>query len=468
MIRRAISRGTAGTEASGQGPRRVVVIGASLAGAFAAAAAAGGGRSVTVLERDVLPDAARPRDGVPQGRQPHAILRRGLLTVEELLPGFEAELRAAGGVPVDTGDIAWLSEAGWSPHGRPQIGVVFASRPLFEHLVLARVRALPGVRVRDGVRVERLRRAHGEEVTDGRGWWVDLADGSSEPADLVVDAGGRSSRLPVWLAAAGMPAARTTEVDARIGYATREYAIDATRLGVRGVVHLATPVSPMGGLALPVEADRWLVCVTGAGDRRPPRDAEGFDRFARELRDPAICQIAATGRPLSDVAVHRQTANLRHHYEKVAGWPAGLLVVGDALCAFDPIYGQGVTVAAQEALLLRRSLERGWRRGEERRLLRGFARALAVPWGIASGEDRRFATGDVAAPTRTDRVLSWWGTELGRLGAHGDTLAADTVSRVYHLMAPPWLLFRPGLALRVARAQLRGYGTPNPRPPVLV
>lgn len=447
------------------GPRQVVVIGASLAGAFAAVAAAGPGRTVTVIERDALPDSPRPRGGVPQGRQPHAILRRGLVTVEELLPGFQAELRAAGAVPLDTGDVAWLAEAGWSQHGRTQFGVLAASRPLFEHLVLRRLLAMPGVRIRDGVRAERLRR--GDGAPGGPRWRVDLDDGSVEFADLVIDASGRASRLPVWLEAAGLRPAPVTQVDPRIGYATREYVLARERLGVGGVVILATAGHPVGGIALPMEGGRWLVGVVGAGDERPPRDPDGFAAVAGALRDPAIAEILAAGTPRTDVAVHRQTANRRHHYDKVRDWPAGLLVVGDALCAFNPIYGQGITVAAQEALLLRRILEQGWRPGDERRLLRAFGRVVAVPWAIATGEDRRFPTSGAAGPTRTEAAMSRWGMELGRLAAHGDTLAADTTTRVYQLMGSPWLLFRPGLAAHALRARVRGYGPPNPRPPVL-
>ena len=194
----------------------VVVIGASLAGLFAAAAAASEGRRVAVLERDVLPNRPQPRAGVPQGRQPHVFLYRGLLDINELLPGLRQNLLDLGAVPFNTGDLPWLGEPGWFPKG---------------------------------------------------------ADGSCFESDLVVDASGRGSRLPHWLVDLGLEPPPTFAIDAHVGYATRMYLGGPRARELPGVVVAATPTTLTGGLALAVEGRQWLVLAAGFGDRRPPRDA---------------------------------------------------------------------------------------------------------------------------------------------------------------------------------------------------
>lgn len=437
------------------------MLGGSIAGLLAAVASAAPGRTVTILERDVLPDRPEPRPGVPQGRQPHVYLHRGLLDVEALLPGFREELRQAGAVPVDTGDLAWLAEAGWAPEGRREYEVLSATRPLVEHLVRRRVLATPGVELRDAVRVERIHRGG----SAGPAWYADLADGTAIPADLLVDATGRTSRLPVWLAAEGIGPVPTRELDARVGYATHVHEIDASAVHAAGVVLLQSPGRP-GGLALPVEGGRWLLTAVGAGENRPPRDAGALREFLHGLADPAMAELQALGTPVGDVAVHRQTGNRRHRYEAVADWPAGLLAIGDAFCVFNPVYGQGITVAAGEALVLRRALERGLAPGDERRLLRRFGRVVAVPWAIATGEDLRYTAAGHRVPVALS-LFGAWSRELGRLAGHGDRRAHSAIAAVYHLMAPPWALVHPLLLLAAVRAHLRGYGPATPRPRVV-
>lgn len=446
-------------------PRDVVVVGASLAGLFAAAAAQRAGCAVTVLERDVVPPGARSRAGVPQGEQPHVFLYRGLLAAEHLLPGLRGDLLAAGAVPFDTGDLAWLGETGWAAGGHRELEILSATRPLFEHVVRSRVLALPGVGLRDGVRVAALERDDAEQGGRDAGWQVVPADGPRLRADLVVDASGRGSRLPVWLDALGIGPARVSEVDNRVGYATRSYRPAAGTPLPAGVVVQLTPGDLTGGIALPVEQGRWLVGSLGVGDHRPGRDPASFAASLRALRDPVLADLVAAAEPDGEVRVHRQTGNRRHHYERLRDWPAGLLVVGDALCAFDPVYGQGVTVAACEAELLARALNRGLRAGDERRLLRRFAALTSVPWAIATSEDLRYPTSS-GSPTVWQSVLGGWSRRLGRLSTHGDHRVQVALARVYHLVSPPVTLFHPALVTAVVRARLLGEGPPTPRPDV--
>ena len=163
--------------------------------------------------------------------------------------------------------------------------------------------------------------------------------------------------------------------------------------------------------------------------------------------------------------MHRQTGNRRHHYERVRDWPPGLLVVGDALCAFNPVYGQGVTVAACEALVLRDALRRGLAAGDERRIMRRFVRVAALPWAVATSSDLRYSTDTRPSPLQA--LLGRWTQELDRLTSHGDVLAQSTVARVYHLMASPLLLVRPALLRAALRARRHGYGPAVPAPEVI-
>ncbi len=448
------------------GEADVVVVGASMAGLLAAAAAAVAGRQVTLVERDRLPDLPVPRHGVPQGTQPHVLLHRGLVAMEGLLPGIREELIAVGGIRVDTGRLPWCGERGWAALDIPSFEIVSATRPLVEEVLRRRVLALPGVRLREGVRAVGLER-------DGAHWRVLLQSADGEdvvPAaaigEIVVDASGRGSRLPQWLSMLGIDTVGSTEIDARLGYATRLYAREPITGGPVGVVIAATPPAPRGGLALPVEGGRWIVAAVGVGDERPPRDAAGFEAFLATLRDSALADLVAGATPLSDVAVHRQTANLRHHYDRVAGWPPGLLVVGDALCAFNPVYGQGIAVSAIEAELLREALADGFTPDGATALLRRFVAATTFPWAVATGVDLKYPTTE-ARPNLGARLFDRWITELELLQVHGDHRARNAFHRVYHLMSGPSALLHPALVARVLRARVLGRGPVTPRPAAL-
>ena len=440
-------------------PRRVVIIGASFAGLFAAAATARAGAEVTLLERDRLSDSAAPRPGVPQGVQPHVVLHRGLLALEKLLPELQQDALDAGGLLLDTGKMPWLGLHGWSPTDLPSYEILSISRPVLELLARRRTLEIPGVSLRDGFRVSGL-----GETADGLE--VHGATGEIVVGDVVVDASGRGSRLTQWLADLGYSVSEPESVEAKLGYASRRYQGPETPPLDTGLVILATPEVPVGSTVLPVEDGQWLALAAGYGDRRPSRDANEFIEFLSSLRDPAAAELVARLQPISDVAVYRQTGNRRIPYAGDARWPRGLLVIGDALCAFNPIYGQGITVAAMQAELLGSSIGRVHDISSTRRLQRRLAAVTDLPWSVATSEDLRQlpASGRQPLPRR---LLARWTDRMNRLAVAGDPACAMAFTQVYHLVGAPRLLFSPRVVAAVLRSFVRGIPPALARPEVL-
>ncbi len=435
-----------------------MVVGASLAGLWTASAAASAGARVLLLDRDRAPVGSSMRAGVPQGAQPHVLLHRGLRVGEELLPGLRGDLLSAGAISVDTGLLPWLGEHGWLP-ALSSYDVLSLTRPLFEQVVRDRVLALPGVEVRWGSQVQGLAR-------DGAGWRVHVAEGPDVTAGLVVDATGRSSRLRRWLAEIGVDTPEPLTVDARLGYATQLVKGGPDPVDLPGVVVQATPQSPVGGIALPVEGRRWLVTAVGFGAQRPPRDPDGFADFLAGLPDPALSAILASGQPVGKVAVYRQTDNRRHRYPQAPRGPDGLLALGDALCCFDPVYGQGISVSACQALHLRTVLVDGLRVETARRLLRDFDRVLEFPWAVAVGQDLRMPSSS-GQQSRPQAAISAWASQVGRRSVQGDRRAHKVLMQSYHLESSPTALLHPALIASVALGRLHRSRTPAPRPAVL-
>jgi len=442
-------------DSSPRNGERAVVLGASMAGLLAARGLADAYGQVMVVDRDELPEASAQRRGVPQGRHAHALLSRGQQALEELFPGLTAELVAHGAT---SGDI--LGNGRWYVNGhllrqeRSGLVGVGASRPLIEARVRARVRALPNVAFLDGCDIVGLAATpDGRRVTAAR---VLRQAGAAEQvldADLVVDATGRGSRAPVWLEALGYPRPERDEVRVRLGYATRTYRLPADVLGGdMAILDAPTPQNPRGGALLALEDGRWIVTLAGILGDFPPTDPDGFMAFARSLRFPDIHQAIRDGEPLDDPVPFRFPASVRHRYERLDRFPDGFLVVGDAVCSFNPIYGQGMSVAALEALALRRHLRRS-ARPEPRRLLRDLARAVDVPWEIAAGGDLVFP-GVQGHRTAKIRLANAYLARLHAAAADDGRLAI-AFARVAGLVAPPQTLLRPDVALRVLRGSAR-------------
>jgi pimeloyl-ACP methyl ester carboxylesterase/2-polyprenyl-6-methoxyphenol hydroxylase-like FAD-dependent oxidoreductase len=440
-----------------------VVIGASMAGLPAAAALADAYERVTVVDRDVLPDAFAYRRAIPQGRHAHALLPRGQEHLDALLPGIIGEMVADGAATYAALEEMRLVLGGWE-FARAALGrrAISAGRPFIEGHVRRRVGALDNVEVIDGCDAVGLTAsAGGERVTGVR--LLRRADGSAEEtlaADLVVAATGRAARVPAWLGGLGYPAPEEERLPVDVRYATRHVRLAPGALNGDRMVLIGAHAGRARALFLfAQEHGGWILGLGGYGPaHRPPSDDAGFDAFAASVAPPDVYEAIRTATPLDEISTLAFPAGVRRRYERLRRFPRGLLVCGDAVCSFNPLYGQGMTVAAAQAVALRDCLERG-----EDALARRFFAAAAEPvedaWSLAVGADLGLPEVPGPRPARV-RAVNAYLRRLQAVAAH-DPEVASAFSAVIAMLERPPSVMRPGVVARVARGRRRPVGVPS-------
>jgi 2-polyprenyl-6-methoxyphenol hydroxylase-like FAD-dependent oxidoreductase len=440
-----------------------VVLGAGMAGLLAARVLADAYSRVTVLERDPLPDGARNRRGIPQGRHAHLLVPGGTEILDELLPGLLADL-TAGGLPV----IRDFAEFRFAPAGRPlclrgrpaQPFLCQASRPYLEDRVRTRVRALPAVEIVDRCEIVDLatdaahRRVTGVRAVRGAGGVEEIVD-----ADLVVDATGRGSRTPAWLAAIGYDRPPEEQLTIQLKYASRHLRRRPGALGGTKVIGIgAERGRPTGLVMFAQEDDRWILTAIGYDGHHPPTDPDGFLAFVEAIAPPDVFAAIRDAEPLDDIVGYRFPANVRRRYDRLRRFPAGLLVVGDAVCSTNPAYALGMSVAALQAAALRDTLA-----GGDRDLARRFFRAAAKPadlaWQLTVGGDLALPSVQGPRPLPV-RVLNAYAGRV-QAAAERDPAIAAQLLRVVSLQDPPTRLLRPSTAVPVLLRSLRRRPAPT-------
>lgn len=424
------------------------VLGGSVAGLLAARVLSDTFATVTVYDRDDLPTSGGGRKGVPQGEHSHGLLARGGQILEELFPGFIRALADQGAVPVDIQkDVVWLNDGLRIARVASDLHGIGVRRPTLEAYVRSRVATLPNVELKPRHEaLGLLTSADRATVTGVRVLDATTGRQSEVAADLVVDATGRSNRGPTWLAEIGYDKPVEEHIDPETVYISWEHTRPAGGTDFSAVIIGPSPASPRGGVAIACDGDRWMVTLLGVGDQVPPTDHEGFVAFAATLPGQEIHQIVTGSEPIGAAKKLRLPTSVRRRYERLTRLPEGFIAFGDAICSFNPAYGQGMTVAAVEAAVLRDCLADG-RAGLPKRFFAKAATFIDVPWDIAVGADLRYP--EVAGP-RTGKVKFLNGY-VGKLhiAAQRHTVVAHRFLSVANLMTPPQRLFAPGIVARV-------------------
>jgi 2-polyprenyl-6-methoxyphenol hydroxylase-like FAD-dependent oxidoreductase len=437
---------------------QAVVLGASMAGLLAARSLSEFFDVVTVVERDPLPDTAAARRGVPQGRHLHGLLPRGAQVFEELFPGILDRLVLDGAHYLDGRD---LSRVYYDMGGHLMVrngsatafSAYLATRPFLEEHVFARVRSIPNVALLDEHDVVELTatpehdRVTGVRVVNRR-----TREDVTLSADLVVDATGRAARTPTWLERLGYDRPTEDHVRVHLCYVSQFLRMAPDALHELGFVVGVVPGRPHGLGMLRCENDTWMFTVFGVAGHEPARDLSAMCEFVKDYAPAHLIAAVRAAEPIGEPTRHRQPSSQWRRYDKIRRFPAGLLVTGDAICSFNPIYGQGMTVAALEALALRDCLASGT--GD---LARRFFRAAAVPirqaWELSANPDLSLPEIDGTPPLLT-RLLNVY---INRVltAAEYDAVAVNQFFRVTSFVDPASRLLRPSIMWRAARANQR-------------
>ncbi|SDI19682.1 2-polyprenyl-6-methoxyphenol hydroxylase [Actinokineospora alba] len=434
-----------------------VVLGASMGGLLAARVLADSYRRVTVVERDSLPDSPDNRRGVPQGRHVHALQPKGAQIIDGLFPGILADLIAAG-APVIGDDQSQMhfSAGGHLLRGdgvleRP-LSMYLPSRPLLEWHTRERLRALSTVDIIDRCTVVGPRGTDdGSRVTG-----IEVQEHGSPSrvidADLVVDAMGRGARTPAWLEQLGYPRPAEDKAQVDVTYVSVLLRIPQDALWEKLVLIGPRPGTPKGFALFSCENDTRVFSIAGMAGVRPPADRAEMIDFVSDIAPARMLSVVREADQLGEVVTHRFPAGQWRRYDKLRRFPAGLIVVGDAICSFNPLYGQGMTVAALQARTLADCL-RGGDRDLARRFFRATAKPVGIAWDFATRAD--LALPEIAGPRTTAVRISVALSEYYLRAAETDRRVSEQLFRISGFMDPPSKLFGPRMLLRAIAANRR-------------
>jgi 2-polyprenyl-6-methoxyphenol hydroxylase-like FAD-dependent oxidoreductase len=461
--------------------KHAVVLGGGMAGLLTTRILTEHFEQVSLIERDHYPEEPVFRPGVPQSRHFHILLARGQQIIEELFPGIQEDLVARGAIESDLiKDYRNRTRYGWCPRVSSPLRIYAMRRVLLEWQVRQALVKSPQIRIIDGHEVVNLVASEDAKSVIGVSLRARLNDGGQEPgsnsqpddsscshlqptqvlaaltqvtADLIVDATGRESKACEWLKSLGYAPPAETIINPFLGYVTQIYAPPSgVQRDWKGMIIAITPPENLRtGIIMPNDEGHWMVALGGAGKDYPPHDTDAFLEFGKGLPDPAWFEAMKEAQPISSIYGYRKNENRIRHFERLQRQPERFLVIGDAVCALNPVYGQGMTIAALGALELRECLRQyspGNLSGLARRFQRKLARLNTLPWSLATSLDLQVPGVEGGKmkqrTTLMDRYLE---RVLQRVPV--DPYVASLFLQVVHMLEAPTALFKLSVIMKV-------------------
>lgn len=423
--------------------KRAVVIGGGIAGKLASRVLSDFYEEVILIEKDNHLLKNGIRKGVPQGSQGHVLLKSGEEILENLFPGIKDALIQDGSMKSDfANDICWHHHGTSKVKYKSGLSIIQQSRPFLEWQIQRRLESIPNIHYKFGCKVKNLV-MHGSEIT---GVIAEEIDGQSAlmEANLVVDTSGAGSQVPQWLTEMGFQAPKKTEVKVDLFYASMIFkSLSTATFDWHSMLVYPNPPSlSRGGSISPLEDNRFLVTLFGYGTHAPPKDKTAFLQYAKTLAKTDLFEAIINGDTDSHVHIYRFPALRRYHYEKLEEFPAGLLVMGDAFCRVDPVFAQGMSLAALEAQALQNILLKNKNKLKlTMEFHRKISKVIDVPWLIALIEDFRFKHTSGIKPIGLS-FLQWYVEKVVFASSHNADVYGQFM-KVLHLKAHPVSLFSP-------------------------
>ena len=435
--------------------RHGVVIGAGMGGLAAAQAVSPYLEQVTVLERDDFPDEPAPRTGTPQDRHIHGLLPGGFKALDKLFPNFRADLERAGAVKARGGRDVWMERAGFDPFPQRDLGydMFGLSRPLLEHICRRRLAQEPNIELQPRSRVTELVPSPDQSAVVGVSFKGKGGRVETIAADLTVDASGPAAPTLALLEKIGRTKPEALEIGIDLAYSTlySKYPTTLRRNGSGSCIcQMSRTARARAFSSRSKITGGWSRSLACMGTFRRV-DIEGFLAFAKTLRTPNLYNAIKGARLIGDIARYSFPGSIRRRFDKLERLPRGLIPIADSICRFNPVFGQGMSVAAQEAVALGRLIERRLELsypmdGLAAAFLSSIQELLESPWAIAETDFAYEQTRGARPPDLARRLRR--AAALVQLAAQ-DEAAHKLVFEVRSLLKPHSALRAPWLEARV-------------------